>query len=197
MGMFSGKDPSKEANKYLDQIPGQMGKYYDPYIGAGQQSLQALMSQYGGLVNDPNAIFNRLTAGYTASPEYQFQRGEATRGMNQASAAGGMVGSPQEQRMLAEELSGLQSQDFGNYANRMMGMYQTGLGGYGDINRMGYDASGQMAQGLKDMLSSKASGAYSSAASNKAGMSNLLGKGLGVGLGYAFGGAPGALSALH
>jgi hypothetical protein len=191
MGLF-GKNPAKEANKYLDQIPGQLHQYYDPYIGAGQQSLQALMAQYGGLVNDPNAVFNRLTAGYTASPEYQFQREQGIQGMNRAAAAGGMVGSPQEQIELAKYVTGLQSQDFGKYADRMTGMYNTGLQGYGGINQIGYDASGRMAQGLKDMLESQASAAYNSAASNRAALTGLAGAGLGFALGGPIGSAIGS-----
>jgi hypothetical protein len=174
------KDPAKEANKYLEQIPGQIKPYYDPYVNAGREALPTLMEQYRSLIEGPGDLFTKLTRGYQASPNYQFQRDEAVRGMNQAASAGGMVGSPQEQQELMRILTGLQSQDFGDYANQMMRMYGMGLGGMGDINQLGYGASGQMAQSLKDVLESQANLAYSGAASKNKNWADTLGGAIGV-----------------
>ena len=33
-----GGDPSKEANKYLDQIPDELRKYFDHYINRGNRT---------------------------------------------------------------------------------------------------------------------------------------------------------------
>jgi len=198
MGMFDflggGGDPMKEANKYLEKIPGQMGQYMDPYIGAGKGALSELMKQYGGLLHDPGAMYKQFGQGFQQSPGYQFQLGEGQRAMNQGAAAGGMLGSPQEQAQLAQYSQGLANQDYQNYMHQILGMYGQGLQGMGGINQMGYGASGTMAQGLKEMLESQAGGAYANAASKNQGMSNLLG-GLGGGaLGFMTGGPAGAAS---
>ncbi len=52
-GLFGvgGKNPANAASKYLDQIPGAIKPYYDPYINAGKGALDELGSQYGQLTN--------------------------------------------------------------------------------------------------------------------------------------------------
>ena len=59
MGIFGGhgKNPAFEANKTIDQIPGQTKGYYDPYMNAGNTALNERMKRYG---QDPNQIYNQL-----------------------------------------------------------------------------------------------------------------------------------------
>lgn len=167
-----GSDPSKKAMPYFKQIPGQTAPYYDPYISRGQtsfyqmtdeakklmQGLPDLQKQYGSLtgmgpevqnqymnlIKDPTSIMNQIGEGYQASPGYQYQVDQATNAANRAAAAGGMLGSPEEQSYLAKDITGLANQDYYNYMNQALGQYGTGL--QGATNLYGLGLQGQ--QGL-------------------------------------------------
>jgi hypothetical protein len=41
------QNPANGAQGYLNQIPGMMQGYYNPYIQAGQQALPQLQQQFG------------------------------------------------------------------------------------------------------------------------------------------------------
>jgi len=184
--LFGGMDftnPSDAAMPYLDQIKGTMSPYYQPYIGAGQQSLGTLMGQYGNLVNDPTAIMSAIGGKFHTDPGYQFNVNEMTRGANQAAAAGGMVGSPQEQAELAQRIGGYADQNYQNFLNTGLGMYKTGLSGLGDINQMGYNASNELAQSLANALMMKSKLAYSGQEAENESSGGMLG-----GLGGMIGG---------
>ena len=119
-GLFGGggKSPMGAANKYMGQIPDTLRKYLDPYHQAGMRQLPGLEDEYSGLVEDPTAVMNQIGRGYKQSPGYQYNVDEATRGANQAGAAGGMLGTPSEQLELAKQISGIASQDYGDSYNR-------------------------------------------------------------------------------
>ncbi len=150
------QDPYAAAEPYLQQIPGTLKQYMGPYIGAGTAAIPTLEEQYSSLLQDPTAMMRAIGAHYKASPGYQYNVGQATRGANQAAAAGGMVGSPAEQQALAGRISGLASQDYGNFMNRALDMYQTGLSGWGGLERGGQMASQQLSENLARALESQA-----------------------------------------
>jgi hypothetical protein len=105
---------------------------------------------------------------------------------NQA-AAGGMLGTPQAQLQSADVAGGLAQKDFGDYMNRMMGLYGTGLQGLGNINQMGYDAS----TGYGNMLGSLLGQQAQYGALEKSMRNQQRGQGIGQlfgGLGTLFGG---------
>jgi hypothetical protein len=157
-------DPSDAANKYLEQIGGAVGPYFDPYISAGKKTLADLMGQYGNLLSDPGALMNKFGQSFQESPGYKFNVDQALGAANRASAAGGMLGSPQQQQNLARTVTGLANQDYGNWMDRALGLYGRGLSGEEGINQMGFNASSQMAQALMDQLMSQASNAYAGGA---------------------------------
>ena len=138
-----GKGPgiSQEANKYLNQIPGAMQPYYQPYMGAGQNALGQLMGQYGQLTGSTGDVYNKLASGYKESPGYQSALKQAMTAAGNQSAAGGMAGSPTAQIQSADIAGNLAQRDFGDYMGRMMGLYNTGLQGLSGINQQGFDAS--------------------------------------------------------
>ena len=102
------------ADQYMSQIPDILKKYFAPYEG---------------LVQDPTQKLSQIGAGYKQSPGYQFALNQALKGVGQASAAGGMAGSPQQQQQAAATAQGLASQDYGQYMQRALGLYGTGLAG--------------------------------------------------------------------
>lgn len=225
------KDPSKKAMPYLEQIPGATAPYYSPYISRGQtafyqmsdeanklkQGLPELQKQYGSLagmgpevqnqylqlMKDPTAMMNQIGAGYQASPGYQYQVDQATNAANRAGAAGGMLGSPEEQAYLAKDVSGLANQDYYNYLNQALGqygiglqgstnlyglglkgeqgLYDTGLGLMGDVSKYGYGASNEYANMLANNLASMANLQYAGSANQNTAKSGMYGGLMGLG----------------
>jgi hypothetical protein len=142
-------------------------------------------------------MMNKIGAGYQKSPGYQFNVDEATGGANSAAAAGGMLGSPAEQQALAQRISGIASQDYGDYMNRGLSQYGMGLQGMGNMAQMGYGASSDYAKMLEDQFISQAQLQYAGQdAENKAkgGMWGGIGGLLGGAAGLALGGPGGAMA---
>ena len=166
-GMFGqgfGGDYMKSANPYFQQMPSYLKQYLDPYINAGQGAMGQLQGQYSSLMNDPSELMNKIGSSYQQSPGYQYNIDQATRGSHNAAAAGGMLGSPQEQAELAKTYSGIANQDYGNYMNNALGLFGQGMQGMQGINQMGYGASTNMAGSLMDMLKNQASLSYANQA---------------------------------
>lgn len=189
-GLFGGggEDPSKEANKYYSQIPGKLKPYFDPYINAGHSALGQLQGQYGNLINDPNSIYNKLAGGYKESPGYQFQLGQGMNAVNNAAAAGGLLGSPQHQQHAATLTQGLANQDFNNYLSQVMGLYGQGLSGQQGLAGMGLQAGTSMADQIAQALAQQGALAYQGAANQNQSRGSMFGNLLGgAGLLGAFG----------
>jgi hypothetical protein len=157
-------NPSDSAMPYYNQIPGTLKQYYDPYVNMGQRAMGSVEGQYNNLMNDPTAMMKQIGSGYKASPGYQWQVDQATKGANQAAAAGGMVGSPAEQQQLAQTTTGLANQDYYNYMNQALGQYQSGLQGMGQLNQMGFNAAQGLAGGLSSNLMNQGNMAYAGTA---------------------------------
>jgi hypothetical protein len=169
-----GSNPSNEAQKYLNQIPGATKPYYDPYIQQGQTANKDLMEQYNKLINDPNALYNKFGQGYQQSPGYQFKLNEALRGGTNAAAAGGMAGSLAHQQAAQQTAHDISNQDFEEYLNHIMGLYGTGLQGEQGISEQGFKAGTGYADMLANLLSSQAQYGYAGKAGQNANMSSLL-----------------------
>lgn len=153
-------NPSDAAKGYLDNIPGTIKPYYDPYIDAGKQSLSQLMGQYSGLINDPTSIMNKMGSTYKQSPGYQFNMNQGMNAINNAESAGGMLGTPSHQQYAGQMASNLASQDYNTYLHNAMGMYGQGLSGMNDINHMGYQASNDLAGALASNMQNQAGLAF-------------------------------------
>lgn len=177
-GFFGGggaTNPADAAQPYLDRIPGTITPYYQPYIDAGKQAMGQVMPQYQNLMNNPGQFMNNMGKDFQASPGYQYQVDQATNASNQAAAAGGMLGSPAQQKALAGDISGMANQDYENWLNHAWGAYSTGLQGMQGINTMGYGASNQLAGDLASALMNQAQLAYSGAANANQSGGGMLG----------------------
>lgn len=172
---MQGKNPYDAGQDYYNKIPGMMGQYYNPYIQAGQGAMGSLQGQYGQLMNDPNAMFNKFAGGYKQSPGYQWQLNQGMNAANNAAAAGGMAGSPQHQQQAAGMAEGLANQDFYNYMSQVMGLYGTGLQGEQGINQMGFNAAGDMAGGLGSNYMNQGNMAFAGQAAQNQSRGNILG----------------------
>lgn len=151
-----GHDPFASSGQYMDKMPGLYQQSFGPYMQEGQQDLPYLRNQYQRMLEDPSGFLSKIGEGYKASPGYQYQVNEATRQANQAAAAGGMLGSPAEQAALAKRVSGIASQDYGDYLNRALGIYGGGLQGVQGLENQGFKGAQDYARNLSDYLQSRA-----------------------------------------
>lgn len=187
MGMFDsifgsgGSNPADKAMPYLQQVPGTVSPYYQPYINTGNQASSTLQNQYSNLVNNPGGTLNNMGQSFNQSPGYQFQLQQAMYGANNAQAAGGMAGSPQNVQQNETLSSNLANQDYYNWLNHAMGLYGQGLSGEQSLYNTGYGASDQLAKELSRNLYSEAGMQYAGQASKNASSQGLLGGLLGAG----------------
>lgn len=173
MGMFDFMSGSSSANNYLKKIPGVVKPYYDPYIESGNQAIPILEEQYGKLVSNPGDIYSSLGSGFQTSPGYNFALEQALNASNNAAAAGGMAGSPMHEQQNMTVATGLADQDYYNYMNDVLGLYNTGLSGEQKLYNTGYQASDTLAKILSGNLQSQATAAA---------MGNQYGSAMGLGL---------------
>lgn len=195
-GLFGGNSDKgyKKAQGYLNQMGPMLQQQYNPYIQAGQQQLPQLQQQYGNLMNNPGAVQQQLGQGYQQSPGYEFQLQEALNAINQANAAGGMLGTAAHQRQAGGVGQGLANQDYWNYYNQNANLFGQGLQGAQGLYNTGYDASNQLAGGMGNVLGSQANLAYTRGQNKDSMINSLLGAGIGA-AGYALGGPLGGLAA--
>lgn len=183
MGMFdflTGGDPSRDAMKYMDQIPDEMHRYYDPYMQAGQRQLPGLEDYYKNAMNDPAAMMNKIGGSYQQSPGFKFALDQALGGANRASAAGGMAGSPMGQQQNMGIATDMANQDYGKYMDRAMGLQSRGVAGSQGLYNTGFQASNNMADQIAQMLAQKGNLSFQGKNSSNQFLGNLLGSGIGA-----------------
>lgn len=160
-GLFADwNNPADAASPYFDQIPGQLEKYFNPYIQAGNRALPGLEQQYGKLITDPSGRLNEIGAGYQQSPGFQFAMQQALQGAGHASAAGGMAGSPMAQQQSMQLASDIASQDYNNYMRNALGLYGQGLQGQHGLYNTGAESGMRMGENLASVLAQRARLAY-------------------------------------
>lgn len=204
MALF--KNPAKEAQGYVSQIPGQVQPYYQPYIDAGQGAMstlqnqyssllgnyQPLQSQYNQLMNDPGQMLTQMGSGYQASPGYQWQLSQGEDAISNAADAGGMQGTMQEQQQAGQLATNLANQNYQQYLSHVLSLYHLGLHGNQQffnqglrgeqgLNQMGYHASNAMAEAIAQSLMAQAGLAGKSSMWSNQRMGGLIGAGIGVG----------------
>lgn len=155
------QNPANKASSYLDQIPETLRPYFEPYIKAGQSTIPALQGQYNNLLSNPGGLYNQLSQGYQSSPGYEFAKKQGLGAIDNAAAAGGMLGSNQHQQQAGELATNLANQDFSQYINQILGLYGHGLSGTQGMFNTGYQAGSNYGEDLSQALMSRANLAYS------------------------------------
>lgn len=183
-GGYSGPDPSS----YYGQIPGQITKYMQPYLSAGAGALGPLQQQLGQLTQNPGQMLNQIGGQYHQSPGFNFALNQALRGANQASAAGGMAGSPMAQQQNMGIATQLGNQDYYNWLNQATGLYSQGLGGLQNMAGMGAGVAQGASEDIAQSLAQQAQAAQIAQmqqAQQSGGMGGLLGALAGLGMHFA------------
>jgi hypothetical protein len=185
--LFGFHNPADKANKYVGQIPGATNGLYAPWINAGLGALPDLQSQYGQLTSDPGGRLNKIGESYQQSPGFKFAMEQALQGGNHAAAAGGMAGSPMHEQQNMQLANNLANQDYNNWLEQATGMYKTGLGGQGDLAKMGQQSSKDYADLIAQAMAQQGNYAFRGQQDQ-----NSFNNSLWSGLGKAAGGALGA-----
>lgn len=194
-GGFSSSNPANAASPYLDKIPQVGHDYYDPYITQGSTAGQTAQRQYDTMTNDPTGFINKLMEAYKPSEGYQFQKDQLTKEMRNASASGGIAGTPLDQLNQAEGVQGLLGKDMQQFLSNALGVYGTGLEGEEKVSGRGFDAAKSLADLLGNNYASQAGLAFQGQQQQnqrKNDLWSMFGKALGAGAGALFGGVPGA-----
>ena len=149
-------NPADAAMPYMQQIPGTITPYYQPYIDWGQQAGGIMAKTYGQMATDPTGYYNNIMSSYTMSPEAQYQMEQEQQAMNQSAAAGGFTGTPYDQQQQAEMVQGITAKDQQQYYRNVEGAQQYGLGGESHMFDTGYNASSTLADELASNLAQEA-----------------------------------------
>jgi len=153
---FMNKNPADAGMGYLDKIAPMLKQYLEPYINAGQRQLPGMEQQYGQMTQDPGGLMKQWGQGFQQDPGYQWNVNEGVRGANQASAAGGMVGTPQSQQQATQVASHYADQNYQNWMQQLMQVHGQGLQGQSHIFDTGFQGSQNLSEGLMNALSSQA-----------------------------------------
>ncbi len=153
-------NPADAAQPWMDKIPGQLDKYYDPYINRGNRSGDILEGQYGNLLNDPGGMLNKIGGGYQQSPGFKFALDQALQGSGHAAAAGGMAGSPQHEQQNMQLATNFANQDYNNWIRNALGMYGSGLSGEQGMYGIGANAGMKKGEDMASYLANQAKLAY-------------------------------------
>lgn len=177
VNLFAREDPMKDANRYLEQIPGVGKQYYNPYIDQGRRAGSLLESEYGKLLK-PTSFIDDIMKNYNMSKGAMYKRDQLGRGIGATAAAGGYAGTPEHQLEYGEMADKLMSDDMQQYLQNALGVYGTGLSGEQGFYGKGFEASDRLAELIAGMLSSQAGGAFQSAnqtnASRDAFLNNII-----------------------
>lgn len=180
-------NPANAANPYYNQVNQQLPGYYQPYTQGGSWAGNKLQDQFGTLLKNPGQFVNSVGSNYQQSPGLQFQEQQATNAANNASAAGGMAGSPQEQQQLATTVNGLANQDYYQYLNSALGEYNQGLSGTENMYDTGANSANNLATNIGQNLSNQGNLAYAGQINQNQAVGGGIGSLIG-GIGGLFGG---------
>ena len=168
------KDPAAAGKPYLENIPGQVSPYFDPFIQRGERAGSTLEGQYGNMINDPSGMINKFGQGYQQSPGLDFAIKRAMEAGNRSAAAGGMAGSPAHQEQNMATATGMAEKDYYDWLDRTLGMYGRGISGQEGMYGKGFAGAQSMADMIAQMLAGEAGMEYSGTAGHNKMMQDIL-----------------------
>jgi hypothetical protein len=180
-------DYTRQGLDWIKQQYAQTQQNFQPYIGAGQSAVGALLNFYGlpggspqgipgGAVGaggtggpvGPGLTATGPTAAYQQfqnSPFYQFPLQQTNLATNRALAASGLTGSPGAiGRDLGALNAGYASQGFGQYMAGIAGLASGGETATNQLGQIGYNTGGQVFNGYNNMGNASAQGIMNTAA---------------------------------
>lgn len=169
-----GGDASGAAMQYLNQIPGIVKPYHEPFIKQGQEASAISNPIYKKMAQDPTTFLNQLMQTYSPSEGYKFRQKELTRAAQNSAAQGGFAGTRNDQLSQAELVNGLLNQDIDSYLSKLFGIQGAGLEGQESNTHRGFLSSHALADLLGSNLSQQGGLAFQGQAQRNA---NRMGRG--------------------
>lgn len=188
------KNPSDSASPYLNQIPGELHKAYDPYINRGNSAYDVMNPQLTSMAQDPAKFLEMLQKNYQPSKSYQLRKDEALQSAANTAAAGGVRGNLNDIKNQARITDSLLGEDMQQWLNNVLGIQGQGLQGQQHLYDIGYGASSNLGGDLSNVLGTQGQNAYQGQQYKNQRLANMFQMfgGLGGGaLGGAFGGGAG------
>ena len=189
-GRGGGNKASEAGQEYLRYIPQHGHQAYDPFIQQGQQVFKGLPN-YQQMAQNPVEHLNQLLAQYQPSTGYQYRHANAMRGASASAAAGGVAGTPDDQRARAELVNGLMADDQQQFLKNIFDVQGFGTNGLEHQVDRGFQASGDLANYLGGNLGQQGQLAFQGRNQQQANKYGLINQLLGAGAG-AFGAYQGA-----
>lgn len=138
-------EPSKYYQQAMDLQKGG-SKFFMPEYAAGTAELPQYMHTLNQLTRHPTQLENQIMGSYTESPTAQYQTQLLTNQMANQAAAGGQLGTPNEQQALATQTQGIVSKDQQRYYQDAMDPYHMGLSGEQSLVGMGSQGATSLAR---------------------------------------------------
>lgn len=163
MGLFGGgqqTNPADSAMPYLNEVPGTVTPYYNPYINLGKGAARVSAPVYYQQVTNPQGYYNNIMSGYSQSPAEQYNQQQLLAQQAGTAAAGGFSGTPYDQQQQAATTNGLLAQDQQQYYKNVTGAQNQGLNAGMHYYDTGYQASNTLAQLLGANLAAQAGLSY-------------------------------------
>ncbi len=136
------------------------GKYLQPFYDSGTQALKSYGDISQRMAQDPTAYYNQIMSGFTQSPYEKYQMDLLQQHVGQAAAAGGMLGTPNEQYTLAKDIEPIAAQSQQQYFQNVMQPLQYGLHGLSDMGHLGFGAAQQYGSMLSNIGSLQSGDEY-------------------------------------
>lgn len=127
----------------------------NPYIDAGSSSLAQIQKLNSGDYSS-----------FTASPDYQFTRDQGMQGLDRSAAARGSLYSGGHSADVLNYASGLASQNYNQYYNRLAGLAQSGQNAASNLGSVGTGNAAAIGAAMQNSGNAQANGYINSANAN-------------------------------
>lgn len=181
--MFNKLNASLQQQRQGQQMPG------------GQSGSPLGLQQFQNETNrqlDPGSFINQLLSHYQQSPYAQNQIKQGTQALEQSAASGGLLGSSQLGKGIAEQGQRISNEDRDNYLRNALGIYNQGYAGLGKQEGQGFDTAQLLAQ-LRSGLGNNLAQDYGQLGLAKMGQSQAQASGLDSLLKSGLGGLAGGM----
>lgn len=182
---------------YLSQIGPMAHSSLNPYVIRGNQAsvnydpdiyLKDMMQEYSGhhapaqsneMATNPIEFLNRIMRGYEPSAGYRYRERQALGAARNASAAGGRVGTAQNQQETADLVREVLGQDQDQFLRNVLGIQESGLGAQERYNERRLSGRSNLSQLLAQIVANRNEARENRGYGASMGISDITGTNLG------------------
>jgi uncharacterized protein YdbL (DUF1318 family) len=157
MSLFGGgSDPFDASGRILKRFEPNIMPFVHNGIAGSNDFRQAIENILG---KGPVGFENFIMGQYQQSPYAKYQVNQATDAANRAAAAGGYLGTPQEQQALASNVQNIVSRDQNQFYQNAVQPYEFGTQAAGQLAGQGLSADQQLFQYLSALANNQVASA--------------------------------------